>query len=95
LDLTTGVFPVTKVDLQKDVVPADWKPLSELDQQLMDFCEYCCTQNRVKKVLIQADGKPERHENALIGLTVIARRLEEEKVTAMLGVLSEVVGVDY
>lgn len=40
LDLTTGVFPVTKVDLEKDVVPADWKPISELDQKIMDFCEY-------------------------------------------------------
>lgn len=40
LDLTTGVFPVTKVDLEKDVVPAGWKALSEKDQQVMDYCEY-------------------------------------------------------
>ena len=40
LDLTTGVFPVTKVDLEKDVVPVDWKPISEMDQKIMDYCEW-------------------------------------------------------
>jgi amidase len=44
---------------------------------------------------IPLDEKPQNHENALVGLAVIARRLEEEKVTAMLEVLSRVVGVDY
>jgi amidase len=38
LDLTTGVFPVTKVDLEKDKVPQDWKAISETDQKVMDYC---------------------------------------------------------
>lgn len=38
LDITTGIFPVTSVDLEKDKVPADWKPVSDLDQQVMDYC---------------------------------------------------------
>ncbi len=46
-------------------------------------------------VLTWVDGGAEEHENALVGLVVIARRLEEEKVVAMLGVLEGVVGVDY
>lgn len=41
------------------------------------------------------DGNPENHENAPVGLAFIARRLEEEKVVAMLGVMEQVVGVDY
>lgn len=40
LDLTTGVFPVTKVDLEKDVVPADWEPISGLDEKVMKYCEF-------------------------------------------------------
>jgi hypothetical protein len=40
LDLTTGVFPVTKVDLEVDVVPVDWKPISELDQKVMNHYEF-------------------------------------------------------
>ena len=39
LDLTTGVFPVTKVDLDKDKVPTDWQPISEKDKEVMDYCE--------------------------------------------------------
>jgi amidase len=39
LDLTTGVFPVTKVDLEKDKVPGDWKAISDMDQKVMDYCE--------------------------------------------------------
>ncbi|KAL8344232.1 hypothetical protein RB601_004661 [Gaeumannomyces tritici] len=78
LDLTTGVFPVTKVDLVKDVVPPDWRPISDKDLEIMKFY-----------------GRPENHENALVGLVLIGRRLEEEKVTAMLKVMEQVVGVDY
>ena len=39
LDLTTGVFPVTKVDLEKDRVPGDWQPISAKDKEVMDYCE--------------------------------------------------------
>lgn len=41
------------------------------------------------------DGKPENHENAPIGLTVIARRLEEERLVAMLDMISKVVPRDF
>lgn len=40
LDLTTGVFPVTKVDLEKDKVPADWKPISDKDKEVMEYCTF-------------------------------------------------------
>jgi amidase len=41
LDITTGVFPVTKVNLENDKVPENWKAISETDQKLMDYCECC------------------------------------------------------
>lgn len=47
-----------------------------------------------EEVMRRYEG-PERHENALVGLALIVRRLEEEKVTAMLRVMGDVVGVDY
>ncbi|KUJ16989.1 amidase [Mollisia scopiformis] len=75
LDLTTGVFPVTKVDLEKDVVPNDWKPISDLDEKVTKYY-----------------GHPKNHENALVGLAVIARRLEEEKVVAMMGEITKCLG---
>lgn len=41
-----------------------------------------------------ADKGPDNHRNGPVGLAVIGRRLEEEKVTAMLKVLSKIVGDD-
>jgi amidase len=40
LDLTTGVFPVTKVDLEKDIIPADWQPISDKDREVMEYCMF-------------------------------------------------------
>ena len=45
-DLTTGIFPVTKVDLEKDVEPTDWKPSSELEKQVTEYCKEIDFQNR-------------------------------------------------
>ncbi len=39
LDLTSGVFPVTTVDADKDVDPADFQPQSRRDEQVRDACE--------------------------------------------------------
>jgi amidase len=40
LDLTTGIFPVTKVDLEKDIIPADWQPISDKDKEVMELCKF-------------------------------------------------------
>jgi amidase len=45
-----------------------------------------------KLILTTSDGGPKNHENALVGLVVIARRLEEEKVVAMLDTISKALG---
>ncbi|EME41836.1 hypothetical protein DOTSEDRAFT_74034 [Dothistroma septosporum NZE10] len=70
LDLTTGSFPVTRVDCERDVVEVGWEALSEEDRRVMETYE-----------------RPEKFRNSPIGLSIIGRRLEEEKVTAMLGVI--------
>ncbi|KAF7198401.1 Acetamidase [Pseudocercospora fuligena] len=77
LDLTTGEFPVTKVDLAKDKMPVGQQPMSKLDEEAMKFYE-----------------NPSKFENSRVGLSVIGRRLEEEKVLAMLDLVSDIVGVD-
>lgn len=41
-------------------------------------------------MIIYLDERPENHENALVGLALIGRRLEEEKVVAMLQVIKSV-----
>nr|POF13838.1 acetamidase [Quercus suber] len=78
LDLTTGVFPVTRVDSEKDRIPPGWNPITVKDKETMEYY-----------------GKPTDYENAPVGLALVGRRLEEEKVTAMLTLMRDVVGVDY
>jgi amidase len=95
LDLTTGVFPVTRVDLEKDTVPADWKPVTVKDKEAMEYCKLAQLPCQISDTNVELDGKPENHENALVGLALIGRRLEEEKVTAMLTLIRDVVVVDY
>jgi amidase len=46
-------------------------------------------------LIVTIDGNPKNHENALIGLALVGRRLEEEKITALLQIMKDVVGVDY
>ena len=110
LDLTTGVFPVTKVHPELDVVPKNWTPLNPKDKELMDYCRLLpspllfspsslplLSRRRPAHTcpVPSTDGGPENHENAPVGLALIGRRLEEEKVVAMLGVIRDAVGIDY
>ncbi|KJX92655.1 fatty-acid amide hydrolase like protein [Zymoseptoria brevis] len=81
LDLSTGVFPVTKVCPERDRVDHhhdDWTPMFDGDVEVME--------NYIG---------PEEYKDAPVGLQIMGRRLEEEKVTAMMGLISDVVGVDY
>lgn len=40
LDLSAGVFPVTRVDQELDQADIDYVPLSEIDEQVHKFCEF-------------------------------------------------------
>jgi amidase len=50
LDLTSAVFPVTKVDQELDGVPADFRPVSRKDKQLMDLCQWLARAPSTRKV---------------------------------------------
>ncbi|KAI5824202.1 amidase [Schizophyllum commune Tattone D] len=70
LDLTTGVFPVTRVNSSVDVVNASFVPLNDADKTNQALYD-----------------DPKTWENAPVGLQLIGRRLEEEKIVAMLKVV--------
>ncbi|TRM65139.1 amidase signature domain-containing protein [Schizophyllum amplum] len=70
LDLTTGVFPVTRTNSSIDVVNATFVPLNDAD---------------AKNQALYDD--PTTWEHAPVGLQLIGRRLEEEKIVAMLKVI--------
>ncbi|KAL8377494.1 hypothetical protein RB595_008257 [Gaeumannomyces hyphopodioides] len=60
LDLTTGVFPVTKVDLVKDVVPPDWRPISDKDLEVMKFCGWEAGKSRKRTSRTSLNGAEAR-----------------------------------
>lgn len=91
LDLTSGVFPTGLVqDPAIDKVVADFKPRTEIDEQINALCKF--TFHHTKRSISLTsylDDEPEDWRNAPIGLQLICQRLEEEKVIAMLGVIRD------
>ncbi|VDB83953.1 unnamed protein product [Peniophora sp. CBMAI 1063] len=67
LDVSSGVFPVTRVDQELDVPRAGYEPFGEIDKRVHD-----------------SYAGPEKYWNAPVGLQLIGRRLEEEKIVGML-----------
>ena len=87
LDVSSGVFPVTRVDQGLDVPRADYEPFGEFDQRVHDSCEWIpgdksslCEDKLIRLV----DEGPEKFWNVPVGLQIMGRRLEEEKVVGML-----------
>ncbi|KJR81677.1 amidase [Sporothrix schenckii 1099-18] len=72
LDYTAAVFPVTRVDPAIDVVEKDYTPLNDLDKAIHE--EY--TDN------------PQVQENTPVGLQLVGRRFQEEKILALVEMLS-------
>jgi amidase len=50
----------------------------------MMIANMCCT-----------DGGPEEYENAPVGLQIMGRRLEEEKITAIMQLVSDLIVADH
>lgn len=48
-----------------------------------------CSRRSADFACDRIDGSPMNHENAPVGLAIIARRLEEEKVVSMLEVIRD------
>jgi amidase len=57
LSLTAGIFPVTKVDLEKDKVPVDWTPISEKDKEVMEWCKFCSPSNSSNNICYKKTAK--------------------------------------
>ena len=75
LDYPAVVFPVTKVDLIKDQVEFDYKPINSLDEE--NYRLYT---------------SPEVYANAPVGLQVVCRRYNDEKLMKCLEIIEHTMG---
>ena len=91
LDVSSGVFPVTRVDQELDVPRADYKPFGEFDQRVHDSCKSADAELpcREEELTILVDEGPEKYWNVPVGLQIMGRRLEEEKVVGMLAAIEK------
>ena len=83
LDYTSCVFPVTTADKNVDVMDKDFRPLSDEDKEVAAGCENMDRPRALSSGLIENTDDPEIFDGAHVGVQLIGRRLQEEKVLAL------------
>lgn len=84
LDYPCGAFPVTFADPEKDPKLASYIPISETDKST---CEKCIS----FEVKLTIDD-PEKYKGGPVGLQLIGRRFEEEKILDMVEIIAQAIG---
>lgn len=92
LNYSAIVIPVSKADKERDVVDASYpnQPLSAEDQLNWEACKrhwsYCfivCPQRHLLISTVTYLDDPELYHGAPIGVQLVARKFEEEKILAI------------
>lgn len=83
LDLPTGCLPVTRVDPAKDKVDEEWVNGPGLGSHMFESGIY-----RGKTPLYN----PEESKGMPVGIQVVGRKWEEEKVLALMKVIDDALG---
>lgn len=92
LDYTSVVMPVLIADKSIDKKAEDFQPLNDVDQNTQDHCK---SSSRVLESLIdKATDDPEIYDGAHVGLQLVGRRLQEEKMIAIAKYLSDALHAD-
>lgn len=90
LDYSVVVIPVTKADRTIDKADPDYKPLNDVDAKNWDACKSKKSlQPRAKlKSFISDDAAI--YDGAPVGVQIMARRFEEEKVWAIAKIIDAI-----
>ncbi len=87
MDYSAAVIPVTKADKRIDLFNSDYHPLNGLDQKNWEACKYN-SRNIPVPILISYPpfpriDDPDVYDGAPVGVQIVARKHEEEKVWAI------------
>jgi amidase len=88
LDYTSVVVPITNVDKNIDKVDASYTPRSDVDKACHESCELKMVTDMCK-LLIHHPDDPEIYEGAHVSLQLVGRRLQEEKMLAIGGLVHD------
>jgi amidase len=91
LDYTATVFPVTTANKDIDKIDDSYEPRSETDRKIWETCKFgidCIILLMPAVRLILAIDDPEIYDGAYVGVQLVGRRLQEEKMLAITNVLS-------
>lgn len=96
LDYTSAVIRVTTANKEVDVVPSDYEPLSDEDKVVYDNCEltlprglsnfpvtFSLLLNGGIRLTIYCIDDPQIYHGAPVGLQLVGRRFQEEKMLAL------------
>jgi len=85
LDYTTVVVPITKADKTMDKAYEDFKPLDEKDRVTQETCKYPKARRCMAWSSLTHDNTDdaEVYDGAHVGLQIIGRKLDEEKMVAI------------
>ncbi len=88
MDYSVAVIPITKADKSIDLFDNDYAPLNEVDKMNWQSCKsisriplrsYTC----FSLAHVNRQDDPEVYDGAPVGLQIVARKHEEEKVWAI------------
>lgn len=87
MDFSVAVIPVTKADKSIDLFDREYEPLNDADRQNWEACKQ--PRNLFLRAFYYASANawyqdcPETYDGAPVGLQIVARKHEEEKVWAI------------
>jgi amidase len=107
LDYSAAVFPVNQADESVDIADPNYKPLNSVDQRNWEACEDILSYSPLIRgfpmrlwTSIALTAEPfvcsddaQIYHGAPIGLQVVARRYEEEKVLAIASLIEDALNI--
>jgi len=87
LNYSAAVIPVTKADKSLDIVDLSYQPISDQDKANWEACEsipvYTKPSDRTTEYANTMADDPEVYDGAPVGVQIVGRKFEEEKVLAI------------
>ena len=85
MNYSTSVIPVTKADKTVDIFDKSYTPLNDIDRMNWEACKHILYEWHSEQLALTRNfaDDPEVYDGAPVGVQIVARKHEEEKVWAI------------